>query len=67
MDTGPRKQSRSFFSLDKSGWKIDGDEIEHEWMKGNLIVPEQLIDIVCDQNVEGEPEQDGYDDYDLSE
>ena len=22
-------------------------------MKGNLIVPEQLIDILCEQNVEG--------------
>ena len=39
--------------LDKSGWKINGEEIMFDWVKGNLIVPEQLLDILCEQNVEG--------------
>ena len=33
--------------LDKSGWKISGEEIDHDWVKGNLVIPEQLIDILC--------------------
>ena len=39
--------------LDKSGLKINGEEIEYDWVKGNLIVPEQLIDILCEQNIVG--------------
>ena len=27
-------------------------------MKGNLIIPEQSIDILCEQNVQGDAEQD---------
>ena len=26
--------------LDKSGWKIYGEEIEYDWVKGSLIIPE---------------------------
>ena len=39
---------------------------EYDWVKGNLIVPEQLIDILCEQNVEGDADQnrDDYDDDD---
>lgn len=48
--------------LDKSGWKIDGEEIEYDWVKGNLIVPEQLIDILCEQNVDRDTDQDRDDD-----
>ena len=44
--------------LDKSGWQINGEEIEYDWVKGNLIVPEQLIDILCEQNVMGDADQD---------
>ena len=36
---------------------------EYDWVKGNLIVPEQIIDILCEQNVEGDADQDR-DDYD---
>ena len=39
--------------LDKSGWQINGEEIEYDWVMGNLIAREQLIDILCEQNVEG--------------
>ena len=38
--------------LDRSGWIINRKEIEYDWVKGNMIVPEQLIDILCKQNVE---------------
>ena len=44
--------------LDKSGWKISGEEIDYDWVKGNLVVPEQLIDILCEQNVEEGADQD---------
>ena len=49
-------------NLDKSGWKIDGDEIEQDWVKDNLIVPAHLIDILYDQNNAGEADQDLDDD-----
>ena len=53
--------------LDKSGWKINGEKIKYDWVKGNLlfhthllflIVPEQLIDSLCEQNVEGDVDKD---------
>lgn len=50
--------------LDKSGWKINGEEIEYDWVKGNLIVPEQVINILCEQNFEGDADQDRDDDDD---
>ena len=31
--------------LDKSGWKINGKEIDYDWVKGNLVVPEQGVQI----------------------
>ena len=34
------------------------EEIGYDWVKGNLIVPEQLIDILCEENVEGDADQD---------
>ena len=43
------------------------EEIEYDWVKGNLIVPEQLIDILCEQNVEGDADQDSDDDGDGDE
>ena len=42
----------------------NGEEIEYDWVKGNLILPEQLIDILCEQNVEGDADQDRDDDDD---
>ena len=37
--------------IEESGWKLSGGQIEYDWVKGNLIVPEHLIDILCNQNV----------------
>ena len=31
----------------------NGEEIEYDWVKGNLIIPEELIDILCEQYIEG--------------
>ena len=45
-------------NLDKSGWKIDGEEIEYDWVKYTLIVPAHLTDILCDQNNDGETDDD---------
>ena len=54
------KTSMAFQIWTKNGkkWK----EIENDWVKGHLIVPEQLINIVCRQNVEWDVEQDRDDD-----
>ena len=41
---------------------MNGEEIEYDWVKRNLIVPEQLIDILCEQNVERDADQDRDDD-----
>ena len=38
------------------------EEIEYDWVKGNLNVPEQLINILCEQNVDGDADQDTDDD-----
>ena len=35
--------------IEESGWEIHGEEINYDWVKGDLIVPEQLVDILCDQ------------------
>ena len=51
--------------LDQSGWTINEDAIEYVWVKGNLIVPEQLIDILCDQQREVEDEENENDDAEL--
>ena len=37
---------------------MNGEEIEYDWVKGNLIVPELLTDILCEQNVKGDADQD---------
>ena len=29
------------------------EEIEYDWVNGNLIIPEQLINMLCEQNVVG--------------
>ena len=34
-------------------WKLNGQEIEYLWVKENLFVPEQLINILDEENVEG--------------
>ena len=45
------KKARPFRSGQK--WmEKNGEEIEYNWVKGDLI-PEQLIDILCEQYVEG--------------
>ena len=47
--------------------KINGEKIKHDWVKGNLlfhthllffIVPEKLIDSLCEHNVEGDVDKD---------
>ena len=37
---------------------MNGEEIEYDLEKGNLIVPEQLIHILCEQNVEVDADLD---------
>ena len=37
---------------------MNGEEIEYDLEKKNLIVPEQLIDILCEQNVEVDADLD---------
>ena len=39
-------------------WKINGKEIEKLWVKENLIVLEQFIEILGGQNVDGGADQD---------
>ena len=39
--------AKNVFHLLFSGWNINGEEIEYDWVKGNLIVPKQLIYILC--------------------
>ena len=34
------------------------EENEYDWVKGNLIISQQLIDNLCEQNVEGNADQD---------
>ena len=36
-------------------------DLEYVWVRGNSIVPDQLIDISCEQNVEADEDQDRYD------
>ena len=43
---------------DKRDSKINGEENEYEWVKGNMIVPERRIDILCLQNVDGDADDD---------
>ena len=40
-----------------SGWKLIRGDIEYEWTKRNLFVPEQLVEILCDQNVDVDDDQ----------
>ena len=40
--------------IQDSGWKVNGDQIEYIWTKGNLIVPEQLVEILCNQTAADE-------------
>ena len=37
---------------------MNGEEIEYDLEKGNLIGPEQLIDFLCEQNVEVDADLD---------
>ena len=53
---------QGLWDSDKSGRKINVEEIEYDWVKGNLNVPEQLINILCEQNVDGDADQDTDDD-----
>ena len=50
--------------MDKNVWKINGKEIKYHWVKKNLIIPEQLINILGEQNVERDADQDRNDDDD---
>ena len=61
LDTLTQKQPRP----SKSGQKWmekDGEEIKYAWVKGDLIVPAQLIDSLFDQNNDGKADQDLDDD-----
>ena len=40
--------------IEDSGWKLSSEEIEYDWVKGSLVVPEQLVDILCNQNIVGD-------------
>ena len=44
--------------MEESGCKISGEEIHYDWVKGDLIVPEQLVDILCDENLENDTQED---------
>ena len=44
--------------IEESGWKIHGEEINYDWVKGDLIVPEQFVDILCDQNLKDDTQED---------
>ena len=48
----------------KSRRKINGEDIEYDRVKGNLRVPEKLINILCEQNVDGDADHDDDDDDD---
>ena len=37
--------------IKESGWKVSDGQIEYDWVKGNLIVPKQLVDILCNQDL----------------
>ena len=54
----PMKKQQGLIDLDKSGWKINWEEMEFDRVKRNLNRPEQLIDILCEQNVERDADQD---------
>ena len=41
--------------MQDSGWKLSGGDIEYQWTEGNLIIPEQLVEILCDES----PDMDG--------
>ena len=37
-------------TIQDSGWKLSGDDIEYQWTKENSIVHQQLVNILCGQN-----------------
>ena len=51
------EHKEDLLDLEKSGVKMNVEEIEYNSVKGNLIAPEQLIDISCEQNVERDADQ----------
>ena len=53
-------------AIQDSGWKVNGDQIEYEWTKGNLIVPEQLVVILCNQ-IAADEDDDHQDDNTVDE
>ena len=46
--------SQAFQIWTKVGGGKNGEKIEYDWVKGNLIIPEQLVNILCEQNGEGD-------------
>ena len=44
--------------IKESGWKVSGETIDYDWVKGDLIEPEQLVDIQCDQNLDDDTQED---------
>ena len=48
----------AFHIWTKEDRKTNEEEIEYDWVNGNLIIPEQLINMLCEQNVEGDADQD---------
>ena len=44
--------------IKESGWKVSGETIEYDWVKGDLIVPEQLVDIQCDQILDDDTQEE---------
>ena len=37
-------------TIQDSVWKLSGDDIEYQWKKENLIVPQQLVEILYSQS-----------------
>ena len=44
-------------NMQDSGWKLSGGDIEYQWTEGNLIVPHQLVEILCDESPDMDDDQ----------
>ena len=51
------KNSPELPTIQDSGWKLSGDDIEYQWTKEILIVPQQLVEIMCSQNPDMDDDQ----------
>ena len=44
-------------TIQDSGWKLSRGDIEYQWTKEKLIVPQQLVEILCSQNPDMDDDQ----------